>query len=341
MAYKSLTIVIIERNPMKILEKKTKHHYVWAHYLQDWTVDGTNIYYITKKSNIASDSVRGLGLEKDFYKMGMLKESDKELIALFTNKCNETVKELHWNFVNMIYETQKIVSALSPSLDVKLGINLQDIMQSNIFENYLSEQESNAIKILSELKKGNLLSLDDKDNYYEFCYFLGHQLSRTKKMKQLLILSLYKIPAQTHIRDRLMDFYNRNWWFMCSFMATNISYDMSLSSSRKVILLENKSNIDFITSDQPVINLNPEGSEGEFVDYYYPLSTSKALLINTSGIKYFSSHHLSDDEVHMLNVKVARASCKTIFSRNKKTIRLYKKDFNQRNYLAFTLQTTD
>ncbi|HDT6564456.1 TPA: DUF4238 domain-containing protein [Enterobacter cloacae] len=326
---------------MKILEKKNKHHYVWAHYLKDWTVDGTNIYYITKKSNIASDSVRGLGLEKDFYKMGMLKESDKELIALFTNKCNETVKQLHWKFVNMIFETQKMVSALSTSLDVKLGINLQDIMQSNVFENYLSEQESNAIKILSELKAGNLLVLDDKDTYYEFCYFLGHQFSRTQKMKQLLLLSLDKIPAQTHLLDRLRDFYNRNWWFMCSFMATNLSYDMSLNSSRKVILLENKSNIDFITSDQPVINLNPEGSEGEFVDYYYPLSTSKALLINTSGVKYFSSHHLSDDEVHMLNIKVARASCKTIFSRKKEAIKLYKRDFNQRNYLAFTLQTTD
>lgn len=326
---------------MKILEKKTKHHYVWAHYLQDWTVDGTNIYYITKKSNIASDSVRGLGLEKDFYKMGILKKSDKELIDLFTKNCNETVKELHWKFVNMVFETQKMVSALSPSLDVKLGIKLQDIMQSNVFENYLSEQESNAINILSELKTGNLLSLDDKDTYYKFCYFLGHQFSRTQKMKQLLLLSLDKIPTQTHLLDRLRDFYNRNWWFMCSFMATNLSYDMSLNSSRKVILLENKSNIDFITSDQPVINLNPEGSEGEFVDYYYPLSTSKALLINTSGVKYFSSHHLSDDEVHMLNVKLARASCKTIFSRKKETIKLYKKDFNQRNYLAFTLQTTD
>jgi len=326
---------------MKILEKKTKHHYVWAHYLQDWTVDGTNIYYITKKSNIASDSVRGLGLEKDFYKIGILKESDKELIDLFTKNCNETVKELHWKFVNMVFETQKMVSALSPSLDVKLGIKLQDIMQSNVFENYLSEQESNAINILSELKAGNLLSLDDKDTYYKFCYFLGHQFSRTQKMKQLLLLSLDKIPTQTHLLDRLRDFYNRNWWFMCSFMATNLSYDMSLNSSRKVILLENKSNIDFITSDQPVINLNPEGSKGEFVDYYYPLSTSKALLINTSGVKYFSSHHLSDDEVHMLNVKLARASCKTIFSRKKETIKLYKKDFNQRNYLAFTLQTTD
>ncbi|WP_041456786.1 DUF4238 domain-containing protein [Pantoea vagans] len=326
---------------MKLLEKKIKHHYVWAHYLEDWTVDGTNIYYITKKSNIASDSVRGLGLEKDFYKMGILKESDKELIALFTNKSNETLKELHWHFVNKIFEIQKMASALSPSIDLKFGINLQDIIQSNTFENYLSEQESNAIKILSELKKGNLLSLNDKEKYYNFCYFLGHQFSRTQKMKQLFILSLDKIPTQTHIRDRLRDFYNRNWWFMCSFMATNISYDMSLNSSRKVILLENKSNMDFITSDQPVINLNSEGSEGEFVDYYYPLSTSKALLINTSGVKYFPSHHLSDDEVHILNVKVARASCKTIFSRNKETIKLYKKDFNKRDYLDFTLSTTD
>ena len=234
---------------MKILEKKTKHHYVWAHYLQDWTVDGTNIYYITKKSNIASDSVRGLGLEKDFYKMGMLKESDKELIDLITNKCNETLKELHCNFVNIIFEIQKRVSALSPSLNEKLGINLQDIMQSNTFENYLSEQESSAIKILSELKKGNLLSLDDKRTYYEFCYFLGHQFSRTLKIKQLLTLSLDITPAQPHIRDRLKDFYNTNWWFMCSFMATNLSYDMSLNSSRKIILLENKSNLDFITSD--------------------------------------------------------------------------------------------
>lgn len=322
---------------MKIFEKKTKHHYVWAHYLRDWTVDGTNIYYITKKSNIASDSIRGLGLEKDFYKMGMLKESDKELIALFTKNCNETVKKLHWNFVNIIFEMQKMASLLSPEVNARLGINLQDIIQSNAFENYLSKQESSAIKILSELKKGNLHSLDDKGTYYGFCYFLGHQFSRTQKMKNLLILALDKIPVQTHIRARLRDFYNRNWWFMCSFMATNLSYDMSLSSSRKVILLENKSSIDFITSDQPVINLNQEGSECDFIDYYYPLSPSKALLINTSGFEYFPSNHLSYDEVYMLNTKIALSSCKTIFSRNKESISLYKKDFNQRDYLACTL----
>ncbi|HAF2722843.1 TPA: DUF4238 domain-containing protein [Salmonella enterica] len=326
---------------MKIFEKKTKHHYVWAHYLRDWTIDGTNIWYITKKSNIACDSVRGLGFEKNFYKMGELKESDKELITLIINKSNETLKEIHWDFVNMIFKTQKIISLLSPSVKEKSGLNPEEIMQSNLFENYLSQQESRAIEILSELKKGNLLCLEDKETYYDFCYFLGYQFSRTLKMKKLLILTLDKIPGQIKVRERLKDFYERNWWFMCSLMATNLSYDMSLNTERKLILLENESSIDFLTSDQPLININPEGSEGESVDYYYPLSGRKALLILTSGESYFSSNLLNDDAVHMLNSKIANASCKTIFGKNREDIKMYSKEFNQRKYLEFVGNLTD
>ncbi|MGK0665878.1 DUF4238 domain-containing protein [Serratia marcescens] len=326
---------------MKIFEKKTKHHYVWAHYLRDWTIDGTNIWYITKKSNIACDSVRGLGFEKNFYKMGELKESDKELISLIINKSNETLRGIHWDFVDMIFKTQKIISLLSPSVKEKSGLNLDEIMRSNLFENYLSKQESRVIEILSELKKGNLLCLEDKKTYYDFCYFLGYQFSRTLKMKKLLILALDKTPGQIKVRERLNDFYERNWWFMCSFMATNLSYDMSLNTERKLMLLENESSIDFLTSDQPLININPEGSEGESVDYYYPLSGRKALLILTSGESYFSSNLLNDDAVHMLNSKMANASCNTIFGKKREDIKMYSKEFNQRKYLEFVGNLTD
>jgi hypothetical protein len=326
---------------MKIFEKKTKHHYVWAHYLRDWTIDGTNIWYITKKSNIACDSVRGLGFEKNFYKMGELKESDKELISLIINKSNETLRGIHWDFVDMIFKIQKTISLLSPSVKEKSGLNPEEIMRSNLFENYLSKQESRAIEILSELKKGNLLCLEDKKTYYDFCYFLGYQFSRTLKMKKLLILALDKTPGQIKVRERLKDFYERNWWFMCSFMATNLSYDMSLNTERKLMLLENESSIDFLTSDQPLININPEGSEGESVDYYYPLSGRKALLILTSGESYFSSNLLNDDAVHMLNSKMANASCNTIFGKKREDIKMYSKEFNQRKYLEFVGNLTD
>lgn len=326
---------------LSMIEQKTKHHYVWAHYLRDWTIDGTKIWYVTKKSNIACDSVRGVGLEKNFYKMGILKESDKEIISLLTEKCDEKLKKLHWNFVDLIIEIQKMISISSPNVKSKLGLNLEDITQSNLFENYLSQQEARAIETLSDLKKRGLSCLEKKETYYEFCYFLGHQLSRTLKMKKLLILSLDQIPCESHIRDRLRDFYERNWWFMCSFMATNISYDMSLNSNRKLFLLENKSSVDFITSDQPVINLNPEGSAGEHVDYYYPISPRKALLILTSGNNYFFNQQLNDDDVHMLNSKIARGSCNTIFGKSREIILMYKKDFNLRHYLELANKSSD
>ncbi|WP_226571631.1 DUF4238 domain-containing protein [Mangrovibacter yixingensis] len=326
---------------MKIFEKKTKHHYVWAHYLRDWTIDGTNIWYITKKSGTACDSVRGLGFEKNFYKMGKLKESDKELITLLIKNTNDTLKKIHWDFVNMIFEAQNTISQFSSRINAKIGFSLEEIMQSNLFENYLSQQESRTIEILDELRKGNLLHLEDKKTYYDFCYFLGHQFSRTLKIKKSLFLSLDKTPAENHVRERFKDFYERNWWFMCSFFATNLSYDMSLNSNKKLILLENRSTIDFITSDHPLINLNPEGSEGEFVDYYYPISSRKAVLILTSSESYFSSHQLNDNDVHMLNTKIANASCKTIFGNSREVILMYKKEFHQRKYLAFSGNATD
>ena len=54
---------------------KRKHHYVWQHYLKPWT-DGRDIYYVTKTGNIAQDSIRGLAVEKDFYKINALDEQD-------------------------------------------------------------------------------------------------------------------------------------------------------------------------------------------------------------------------------------------------------------------------
>ncbi|PHH47563.1 hypothetical protein CRX51_18155 [Pluralibacter gergoviae] len=34
---------------LKSLQKKIKHHYVWAFYLKGWAYDEQNVWYITKK----------------------------------------------------------------------------------------------------------------------------------------------------------------------------------------------------------------------------------------------------------------------------------------------------
>jgi len=320
---------------MKILEKKTKHHYVWAHYLREWTLDGSNILYITKNNKIACDSVRGLGYEKNFYKMGLLLEEDKEIILMITKECNDTLKKNHLNFVNMIYDAQSVISRITAATQSKFGVNITELMQHNLFENYLSQQESKTVKVLQELKNGNRSYLEDKENFHEFTYFLGYQLARTLKMKSLLTMSLEKAGGDLKAKEKLKHFYERHWWFMCSFMATNLSYDMALCKNTKIIIIDNDTNLDLITSDHPVINLNPQGHLGEFVDYYYPLSPRKAIIILTSNNKYFEKSQISDEDVKFLNSQIALNSCKTIFSNSRENIGMYSTAFKSRHYLQF------
>lgn len=235
----------------------------------------------------------------------------------------------------MIFSTQKLFTNLSPSIYQKLGLDLSDLMSSNLFENYLSQQESRAIDTLISLKSGDLTHLQNKETYHDFCYFLGYQLSRTMKMKRLLTFSLKATNGPQSVVKRLSDFYERNWWFMCSFMATNLSYDMSLNNNRRVFIIENKTSVDFITSDQPVINLNPDGHKGESIDYYYPISPRKALIIITSNHIYFDHLSITEDDVIMINNKMAHDSCETIFGKREKELLENKKSFLERSYLSF------
>jgi hypothetical protein len=321
---------------MKILEKKTKHHYVWAHYLREWTLDGSNIFYITKNNKIACDSVRGLGYEKNFYKMSLLQEEDKEIILMITKECNDNLRKTHLNFVNMIYDAQNIFSSISAVTQSKIGVNITELMQHNLFEDYLSQQESKMVKALQELKNGNLSYLEDKGNFYEFTYFLGYQFSRTLKIKSLLTMSLEKISADLEVKEKLKNFYDRHWWFMCSFMATNLSYGMALCKSKKISIINNDTSLDFITSDHPVINLNPQGHLGELVDYYYPLSPRKAIIILASNNKYFENSKINDNDVKFLNSQIVSNSCKTLFSNSLENIEMYSTLFKSRHYLHFS-----
>lgn len=331
-----MIIITDKRLSMKAFEKKIKHHYVWAHYLRDWTSDGKNIHYITRKENIACDSIRGLGFEKNFYKIGTLKESDKEIIQLIIKNCNDTLKEVHWNFSEHIFDAQKFYSTISPLIIDAFSVDFNELMSSNLFENYLSEQESSAVDVLKHLRNGNIEYVKNKKIYYDLCYFLGYQFSRTKKMKTTLTHSLPYSENMSEVQKRLSDFYERNWWFMCSFIATNLSYDMSLNVEKKVIIIENNTSINFITSDQPVINLNPDGHMSEYIDYYYPLSCRRALLILTSKKNYFDYQNLSADDVDMINSKVAENSGETIFGKHYKDISKYINSFKARNYLQLT-----
>ncbi|MEV8829997.1 DUF4238 domain-containing protein [Klebsiella pneumoniae] len=317
---------------MKEFEIKKKHHYVWAYYLKGWANDGTNVWYITKKGNIRSDSIRGIGCENHFYKVALLSSNDIKLIHMMLKDCASELKKTLLDLVAYLHFIQQQALLLDHAKPQKLDVNLSDVISNNFFENYMSMQEANVVDVIRKLREGDSSCLDDKQTFWSLGYFLGHQLSRTKRMRDITLWSVQNSKGNEDARKIWMEFNKKHWWFMCTYMGTSLSMDISLNPNKRVRVIENLTTIPFITSDQPVININPDGHNGESVDYYYPLSDKRALIVLTSNRFDFDDLITNESIVHFLNQEMAGDAGDTIFSSDEKIILKYRADFNKRKY---------
>jgi hypothetical protein len=72
----------------KSLEAKKNHHHVWASYTRRWAPDNKNVFYTTKKNNniILNDSVKGIAVERDFYRVQPPTPDHVEVIKEWSSK---------------------------------------------------------------------------------------------------------------------------------------------------------------------------------------------------------------------------------------------------------------
>lgn len=317
---------------MKDLQIKRKHHYVWAYYLKGWTSDGLNVWYISKKGNASFDSIRGIGCEKDFYKVGVLSEYDIKLIKMWINECSPELKYFHMRMVEFVSRIQAKAQFLEKIAKKKLEVDLNELVANNLFENCMSMRENDTVAVLQKLREGDLSCLENKKSRWDFSHFLGLQFSRTKRMRDALLYSNENSKFDEKIKKIWRDFYKKHWWFLCYFFGTNLSKDIALNPKSKIKILTNSTDEPFITSDQPVINLNPKGELGCEIDYYYPISDKVALAILNSGFVDIDDEITNKSDVQYLNEKIARFSGDTIYSSDKNTLLLYRHAFNKRNF---------
>ena len=90
-------------------------------------------------------------------------------------------------------------------------------------------------------------------------------------------------------------------------------------SSAKVSLLKNKTNIPFITGNQPVINIKSEydNTPAKEIQLYYPISPKLALLFDE---KELFENPISVDDVLFYNEKIKQASEALIVGNKKETL---------------------
>lgn len=310
----------------KRLQVKVKHHYVWAHYLKKWSLDGLNVHYTTQKNNnIVCDRITGVAMEKNFYQVKHFTKEQVRGFKMLSSLATEELQKQHNMYLNdfLLMQTLDLKYQRSGIKDDKAEQMIK-AWKGNTIENLHSSHENDARPIIDALEKQDLTILDDEQNILNFLLFIGQQITRTKNFKN----TVPQEPSESDIFDTL---FKDCWWFVSYILGTNIGSSLySMREQDTHCLLINNTGTPFITSDQPVINVHQNFTDGiklvsdEHRDFYYPISPSVAYMINKSNRFKRGKVEVSIDVVEEMNIKMSKRANIHIFSNSDESLKKYK-----------------
>lgn len=292
--------------------KKRKHHYIWRNYLRAWALNEQ--ISCLRNGKPIEPNLMGIGVEKDFYKLKELTAEDLEFIKNFAiDPAVPRLQQLHNNLVkqfNFVYEFKKKVEISGSSQKTYDEI---DIAIHNLEEDLHCEIENAGIKYLKEILQHNINFYYNADECAEFLYYLSVQYFRTKRMK-VNVINTIKIK-----NPGLEGRFERIWNLLSRIFAMNIGYSLYTERSKyNMILLQNKSAKEFITSDQPVINTcaqdNPTTPPDD-IELYYPVSPRLAILLTKiKNDTKINQLELNEKEVTLYNKLMVENSNEQLYA---------------------------
>ena len=268
-----------------------KQHYVWEFYLKAWCFEGNKVW-CNRNGNIFNTSTENIAQERRFYEITPLTNDE---IGLIEAGINTMPKENH-NILKL-----KLKNLVECSL-------YSDNTRKNALESEYADMEQRTVSILQSIRNGTIDMLDNEYDKNIFSIFLGMQYTRTPKSRN------GKINCLSEGRFQISNNFSFYWSYI--FFSDSIS---SWISSAKVSLLKNKTNIPFITGDQPVINIKSEydNTPAKEIQLYYPISPKLALLFDE---KELFENPISVNDVLFYNEKIKQASEALIVGNKKETL---------------------
>ncbi|WP_144393902.1 DUF4238 domain-containing protein [Pleionea sediminis] len=295
----------------KDLEIKTNHHYVWAHYLSAWAVDGRNVWYTTKKNKIVSDSVKGLAKEKYFYQVPPLDTEDSEFLKDYISRSSFSHCVNHCLGVLMeLSDAYSQFHSYEKKGDSE-GIERCKALFSKAIENRYEKIERDFRASLSSLCEGNLAALQDLKMRTYLLDYVATQYWRTPYMKSQFIESVKDAAIK-----RMVD---KNWWMISYVHGYSMgSALISQTNAIRFTLLKCPKDMDFITSDNPVINTH--SLPLEYADLYFPVCPEYAVIASKSGSFKEGLVELDESETKNWNLKIDNQKYIHAFATTKETL---------------------
>ncbi|ALP62840.1 hypothetical protein AN416_09675 [Paraburkholderia caribensis] len=197
-------------------------------------------------------------------------------------------------------------------IEVKHGRIDVDIFKSNVIENVYSLTEDIVQDAYELLVSGDYERLDIA-GYENVLRFIFNQLTRSQGARSNIKAAIGSVLAGKGIG---FDDYN-------IFSSVILAEQMVLATVErlyKITVIENKTNVRFITGDWPVINL--DSLEGQTIKMFWPITPYRAVLVNPTNFsadevvlikkemfggkgkhRYFVDHYVENDakEIRALN----------------------------------------
>lgn len=285
-----------------------KSHYVWQYYLKSWatkdsiycSIDGRTPF-LTSLDNVAN--------KRYFYKLKKFNEDEKEFLINLINKnlpsfVVDSLKE-YINNIEKYFQWQ----------DTHNASTTNEVNNIQIGEDEMSSIETGCLKLINNLKSGNIQYCISEENRITLYIFVAMQYLRTKRIYDDLVQgNLQEINTENIIAP------------FRKIMSFNIAYYF-YALDYKILLLRNRTNQEFITSDQPVINTLVDYSKlnrhTDDMKLYYPISPSIAILITRDEQIDGEVKYLDLNSVEKYNMQMVMASQHQVYCSSSRSLAKY------------------
>jgi hypothetical protein len=285
-------------------EKKRRQHHVWQEYLKAWATGGQ--LYCLMEGRIFPTGTTAIAVEQDFYKIGSLTDADIALIRFLlidVKGVHPLARKGHEEFLALA-TMPTLFEGETAELD-----ELMDTYRTNALEDYHARIELSFLPLLARALAKDTGFYDDEQSCVALCHFLASQHMRTKGIR---VKTIERLKQKNDLDV------SKIWGILSQMFATNIGMTVFLERhKRKLALVENTTDVAFITGDQPLINLH--GGNGEMppetLSWYYPIAPRLALLLTAVDERpAFSTATLTAAQVSHLNRRIVVASHRQVFA---------------------------
>ena len=287
-----------------------RQHYVWREFLGNWTQEQSLPTLIISKNKIINTNLMNVAQQRHFYKFNVYNKLEVAFLKHMCSTTNGPVKKLQEDMLEAVLMFNELKS-IHKEAKIKDSKHLK-ILEYNGFEDFHTAIEREGRKLINCRSLDDLKLFNTPENKYQALMFLCFQYFRTKKQREQI---------NNEFADNKTIFDADNVFsFVVLILATKVTQNISFDKKISYTLLEINNNLEFITTDQPVINLlgNVKDEKGNTSDmnFFYPISPKFAIKVEfIEGKKLYNLVNPTDDEVKELNRKMYNESNDFIFAR--------------------------